>query len=181
VLIGTRSVQGSELVAQALSAHGIAHVVLNAKQDADEAGVVARAGGPGCITVATNMAGRGTDIGLAKATHEAGGLHVILTEFHESGRIDRQLIGRCARQGDPGSWQAITHVGAEIFQRYAPRWSALSLRLAGTRTTLPGTVAEALRHWAQRRAERMNAWTRAMALRSERRQDRLMAFAGKKG
>ncbi|MBC7666538.1 MAG: prepilin peptidase [Caulobacter sp.] len=180
VLIGTRSVQGSEHVAQALAAQGIAHVVLNAKQDADEAGVVARAGGPGCVTVATNMAGRGTDIALAAATHAAGGLHVILTEFHESGRIDRQLVGRCARQGDPGSWQAITHVRAEIFQRYAPRWSALALRLAGARPALPALLASLLRQGAQRRAERMNAWTRAMALRSERRQDRLMAFAGKK-
>ena len=180
VLIGTRSVQGSELVAQALGAQGIHHVVLNAKQDADEAGVVARAGQPGCVTVATNMAGRGTDIGLDPATHHAGGLHVILTEFHESGRIDRQLIGRCARQGDPGSWQAITHVRSELFQRYAPRASALALRLAGKHHLVPAIVASVLRRWAQRRAERLNAWTRAMALRSERRQDRLMAFAGKK-
>ena len=180
VLIGTRSVQGSEQVALALSEQGIRHVVLNAKQDADEAGVVARAGQPGGVTVATNMAGRGTDIALAAATHDAGGLHVILSEFHESARIDRQLIGRCARQGDPGSWQAITHARTEIFQRYAPRWSALALRLSGTRSALPALLATLLRHWAQRRAERLNAWTRAMALRSERRQERLMAFAGKK-
>jgi preprotein translocase subunit SecA len=181
VLIGTRSVEASERVAAALQAQGIAHVVLNAKQDAEEAAVVAQAGQPGRVTVATNMAGRGTDIRLDERTRAAGGLHVILTEFHESARIDRQLVGRCARQGDPGSWQAISHVQAEVFQRYAPGPSAWALRLAGRGPTLPRGLAAALRRWAQRRAERLNAWTRAMALRSEQRQDRLMAFAGKKG
>ena len=82
-------------------------VVLNAKQDADEAALVGRAGEIGSIMIATNMAGRGTDIPLSDAAREAGGLHVILTERHESARIDRQLEGRSGRQGDPGHAEAI--------------------------------------------------------------------------
>ena len=105
ILIGTRSIDKSELLSRMLAERGIEHQVLNAHRVAEEADIVARAGLKGRVTVSTNMAGRGTDIKLGKDVHELGGLHVICTEMHDSSRIDRQLIGRCGRQGDPGTYR----------------------------------------------------------------------------
>ena len=105
VLIGTRSIDKSEALSKILSARGIEHEVLNARHLDQEAEIVAAAGQPGKVTVATNMAGRGTDIKLTADAHAIGGLHVICSELHDSARIDRQLIGRCGRQGDPGSFR----------------------------------------------------------------------------
>ncbi len=103
VLVGTVSVESSELVSRMLKREKIPHNVLNAKYHMQEADIVARAGQPGTVTISTNMAGRGTDIKLGQGVSEVGGLYVIGTERHESRRIDRQLRGRCARQGDPGT------------------------------------------------------------------------------
>ncbi|MBO7534103.1 MAG: hypothetical protein J6T46_08940, partial [Victivallales bacterium] len=103
VLVGTISVEVSELLSRMLQRQRIAHNVLNAKHHESEAEIVARAGQLGAVTIATNMAGRGTDIKLGPGVKEVGGLHVIGSERHDSRRIDRQLRGRCARQGDPGS------------------------------------------------------------------------------
>ena len=119
VLVGTRSVEASEKLSALLEQQGIAHTVLNARQDKTEAESIAQGGEAGRITVATNMAGRGTDIKLAPGVNERGGLHVILTEFHESARVDRQLFGRSARQGNAGSAEAVTAVGDELFLRFA--------------------------------------------------------------
>lgn len=105
ILIGTESVEISEKIARILKNLGLKHTVLNAKNHAYEAEIIAKAGKRGAITVATNMAGRGTDIKLEEGVSELGGLHVIGTSRHQSRRIDRQLRGRCARQGDPGSSQ----------------------------------------------------------------------------
>ena len=105
VLVGTTSVEISEILSRMLNMRKIKHQVLNAKQHAKEADVVAEAGKPGTVTIATNMAGRGTDIKLAKESKEAGGLAIIGTERHESRRVDRQLRGRAGRQGDTGSSQ----------------------------------------------------------------------------
>lgn len=105
VLVGTTSVEISELLSRMLKMRGINHQVLNAKQHAREADVVAEAGKPGTVTIATNMAGRGTDIKLTPESKAAGGLAIIGTERHESRRVDRQLRGRSGRQGDPGSSQ----------------------------------------------------------------------------
>jgi len=105
ILVGTTSVEISEILSRMLNMRKIKHQVLNAKQHAKEADVVAEAGKPGTVTIATNMAGRGTDIKLAKESKEAGGLAIIGTERHESRRVDRQLRGRSGRQGDPGSSQ----------------------------------------------------------------------------
>lgn len=107
VLIGTDSVGESERISASLKENGIEHTVLNARQDKHEAEIVARAGMVAQVTVATNMAGRGTDIPLGPGSAERGGLHVISCQHNSSRRIDRQLIGRCARQGDPGSAQTI--------------------------------------------------------------------------
>ncbi|MBW0000965.1 MAG: preprotein translocase subunit SecA [Verrucomicrobia bacterium] len=103
VLVGTASVEASELLSRMLKREKIPHNVLNAKYHRQEAEIVARAGQRGTVTISTNMAGRGTDIKLGDGVAELGGLHVLGTERHESRRVDRQLRGRCARQGDPGS------------------------------------------------------------------------------
>ncbi len=89
-------------------------------QDKSEAEIIARAGMPGVVTVATNMAGRGTDIRLGPGVAERGGLHVVLTEYHESRRVDRQLFGRAARQGDQGSCEAIVSLEDELYAVYVP-------------------------------------------------------------
>jgi preprotein translocase subunit SecA len=103
VLVGTTSVEVSETLSRMLKRKGIPHNVLNAKQHQREAEIVAHAGLPGAVTIATNMAGRGTDIKLGPGVKDAGGLHIVGTERHEARRIDRQLRGRSGRQGDPGS------------------------------------------------------------------------------
>jgi preprotein translocase subunit SecA len=105
VLVGTTSVENSELISRMLTIRKIPHQVLNAKQHAREADIVSEAGKPGTVTIATNMAGRGTDIKLTAESKSAGGLAIIGTERHESRRVDRQLRGRAGRQGDPGSSQ----------------------------------------------------------------------------
>jgi len=114
VLVGTRSIDKSEHLSRLLSARGIEHQVLNAHHIAEEAQIVAQAGQPGRVTVSTNMAGRGTDIKLGPGVAELGGLHVICTEMHDSARIDRQLIGRCGRQGDPGSYRQFLALDDEL-------------------------------------------------------------------
>lgn len=105
VLVGTTSVEISELLSRMLSIRGIQHNILNAKHHQREAEIVAEAGKPGAVTIATNMAGRGTDIKLGDGVKESGGLAIIATERHDSRRVDRQLRGRAGRQGDPGSSQ----------------------------------------------------------------------------
>ena len=101
--MGTASVDASEVLSRMLKRKGIPHSVLNAKYHQQEAEIIARAGQDFAVTIATNMAGRGTDIKLGSGVTEVGGLHVIGSERHEARRIDRELRGRCARQGDPGS------------------------------------------------------------------------------
>ena len=105
MLVGTTSVEISQLLSRALSLRKIPHQVLNAKLHKKEAEIVAEAGKPGVVTIATNMAGRGTDIKLQDEVKKAGGLAIIGTERHDSRRVDRQLRGRAGRQGDPGSSQ----------------------------------------------------------------------------
>ena len=104
-LIGTIAIEKSELLSQLLKREGIKHEVLNAKHHEQEAQIIVNAGRKGAVTIATNMAGRGTDIKLGEGVVELGGLHIIGTERHEARRIDNQLRGRAGRQGDPGSSQ----------------------------------------------------------------------------
>jgi preprotein translocase subunit SecA len=118
VLVGTASVESSELLSRMLKREKIPHNVLNAKFHLQEAEIVARAGQPGTVTISTNMAGRGTDIKLGAGVQELGGLHVIGTERHESRRIDRQLRGRCARQGDPGSSQFFVSFEDDLMRNF---------------------------------------------------------------
>ena len=132
VLIGTRSIDVSEQLSQRLTGTGIPHVVLNARDPAKEAEIVARAGEQGQVTVATNMAGRGTDISLGTGVAALGGLHVIGTEMHDSARIDRQLAGRCARQGDSGSFQQFLSLDDELLQRAFGEGAAQRVAAAST-------------------------------------------------
>jgi preprotein translocase subunit SecA len=179
VLIGTRSVRASEQISAVLTARGIAHALLNAKQDADEAAVVAEAGQAGRVTVATNMAGRGTDIELGEGVDARGGLHVILTEFHDSRRVDRQLFGRSARQGDAGSCQAIVSLEDEVFTVAVPGPTALLQRLQREGRRLPAGACAALRWLAQWMTERRHTAVRLSNLKQDRQLDQSLAFTGK--
>lgn len=172
ILIGTRSVEASEAAAAALDARGLRAEVLNAKQDAEEAAIIAAAGQRGAITVATNIAGRGTDIKLGEGVAALGGLHVILTEFHESARIDRQLYGRAGRQGDPGSTEALVSLQDELFARFAPWLHAVARRAP------VAMLCALMRRRAQARAEAEHATTRAEQTRSDRDAERALAFTG---
>jgi preprotein translocase subunit SecA len=117
ILIGTRTIDKSILLSEKLRQAGIEHHVLNAYRIAEEAEIVAKAGEQGKVTVSTNMAGRGTDIKISEEVRQLGGLHVICTELHESARIDRQLIGRCGRQGDPGTYRQYLSAEDELLQK----------------------------------------------------------------
>jgi preprotein translocase subunit SecA len=153
VLIGTRSIDKSEQLSQLLRATGIEHQVLNAKHLAAEAEIVKQAGQSGKVTVATNMAGRGTDIHLGAGVAELGGLHVICTEMHDAARIDRQLIGRCARQGDPGTYRQFLALDDEILAAgYGPK-KAARLKARGHKSHGPPGSARLFRR-AQRRVEK---------------------------
>ena len=178
VLVGTRSLEASEQLSALLTAAGIAHQVLNARQDQEEAQVVARAGQPGQVTVATNMAGRGTDIVLGHGVSERGGLHVILTEFHTSRRIDRQLFGRCARQGDPGSTEALVSLEDELFKQHSPRWWRAWLLRRGPKP-LQGILLQGMVRWAQGAAGLQEARIRDATAKADRQQDARLAFTGR--
>ena len=131
ILVGTTSVEVSELLSRMLSQKRIPHNVLNAKQHAREAQVVAEAGLPGNVTIATNMAGRGTDIKLGPGVKESGGLAIIGTERHESRRVDRQLRGRAGRQGDPGSSQFYVSLEDDLMRMFGSERIAKVMDFAG--------------------------------------------------
>lgn len=180
VLVGTRSVEASEILSEHLTRAKIAHVVLNARQDQEEAAVVAAAGESGRVTVATNMAGRGTDIKLLRSVAQAGGLHVIATERHEAARIDRQLYGRTGRQGDPGSYEMVTSLDDELLtasHSKIGRWVARLLVKSGK--PLEGWLARVLARGAQRSAERMHARVRRELLQHEDQLESTLAFSGR--
>ncbi len=166
VLIGTRSVLASQEVSKRLAAAGKPHRVLNATQTKVEAEIVAQAGQKGQITVATNMAGRGTDILLGREVAEMGGLHVISTEPHGSGRVDRQLFGRAARQGDPGSAQMFASIEDDLFLRHAVHQRKF-WRLIG---------ADRLIRTAQRRAEHLARFNRKQVLKNDDWMDEALPF-----
>ena len=180
VLIGTRSVEASERVGALLDRAGLKPVILNARQDRQEAEIVAAAGQPGRVTVATNMAGRGTDIELHPDVRERGGLHVVLTEYHELGRIDRQLFGRAGRQGDPGSYEFIVALDDELFRRFV-RKQVLELAIRGVpRTdTIPAVVGRALKRCGQSAAERLHGRARRRNLAEDQLFDQLLGFTGR--
>ena len=178
ILVGSRSIDKSEYLSRLLHDRGIDHEVLNARQLEREADIIAKAGQHGKVTVATNMAGRGTDIKLSETALANGGLHVICSELHESARIDRQLIGRCGRQGDPGSFRQymsldddILKIGlgddaAEKLQRYRTQSSEQLLRLAP------------IFRRAQSRIEQKNFKSRKMLLYHDRQRQKVQREMG---
>lgn len=143
ILVGTRTIRDSEALARVLEKQKIPHVVLTAKQHDEENEIIAGAGQPGNVVIATNMAGRGTHIDLAKKSRNAGGLHVICVERNESPRIDRQLVGRGARNGQPGSAQSFVSADDYILTTYAEEASeSLKQMKADAIGELPGKLSE---------------------------------------
>jgi preprotein translocase subunit SecA len=181
VLIGTRSVQASEQLSGLLSAQGLAHRVLNAVRNEHEAQIVANAGQKGHITVATNMAGRGTDIQLGTDVAGMGGLHVVATERHEARRIDRQLFGRCARQGDPGSVQPFASLEDELNQKYAPPFSrVLTDYLHSGDKEISSAATRRLINRAQKKTEQIAFCRRRQLLAADSWLDEQLGFTGKR-
>jgi preprotein translocase subunit SecA len=179
VLVGTRSVEASEALSRRLEATGVAHRVLNARQDAEEAKIIAQAGEAGSVTVATNMAGRGTDIRLGPGVAERGGLHVIATERHEARRIDRQLFGRCGRQGDAGSFERMVCLEDELVRLHAAGPRRLALAAAARAPRLAPRLSRLAVGLAQRGAERLHARMRADLLQHDDETANLLAFSGR--
>ncbi|MBT5292133.1 MAG: prepilin peptidase, partial [Cellvibrionales bacterium] len=179
VLVGTGSVASSELLSAQLTEQGICHQLLNAKQDEDEADIIAAAGQSGTVTIATSMAGRGTDIKLADSVAQAGGLHVILTELQESSRIDRQLEGRCARMGDSGSVERIVSIEDVIAENLPNIWFQLVARIP-QRYKLNKIISLLLLRMAQKTLEKRHLKLRSTLLKVDERQDELLAFAGQR-
>lgn len=168
VLVGTRSIEKSEKLSALLTGAAIEHQVLNAKNHAIEAEIVAQAGQPARVTVATNMAGRGTDIKLADDVAQQGGLHVIGTERHESLRIDRQLVGRCARQGDPGHAQFFVSLEDEIIEAFGEKPAARLRKRYRNRGELTTPRMRRLVMAAQRKKERQHRKDRKLLMNYEK-------------
>lgn len=179
-LVGTRSVAASEHLAALLEERGIAHNVLNARQDAEEAEIIAQAGQVGQVTVATNMAGRGTDIKLGPGVTDLGGLHVLATEYHDARRIDRQLFGRCGRQGDPGSYEMIASLEDYFLTSFSKsllgKLARIMNRFGGR---LSHRVADVFAASTQRKAQQKYSMIRRELLRFDESLESAMAFSGK--
>jgi preprotein translocase subunit SecA len=178
VLIGTRSVHASELLSRMLTAEQLDHQVLNAVRHQEESQIVAMAGQAGRITVATNMAGRGTDIKLGPGIADLGGLHVISAEKNESNRIDRQLFGRCARQGDPGSTRVIVSLEDDLINRHAARQTRMARKLSlrfGANQSSP--VTRSVFSNAQKRTQRLARQQRKSVMKTDRWLEDQLGFA----
>jgi len=179
VLVGTRNIRASERLARMLERRGLPFNLLNAVRHKAEAAIIAAAGRQGAVTIATNMAGRGTDIKLGRGVADIGGLHVIATERHESSRIDRQLFGRCARQGDPGSAQAFISTEDELIQLFVP---APLLKLVSTSVEkgAPGAqlIAECSLIYAQKAAQRLAFQQRRRVLQMDTWLEEALSFTG---
>jgi len=185
VLIGTRSIDKSELLSRLMSEPEgdlppIEHDVLNANEIAKEAEIVERAGGAGKVTVATNMAGRGTDIKLGEGVYELNGIHVICTELHESARIDRQLIGRCGRQGDPGSYRQFLSLDDEILSSGLGPRRAARLRARGAKAAAQKNFDSFARLFraAQRKIEAEHFRGRQMLMHHEKERRKMQIQMG---
>jgi preprotein translocase subunit SecA len=183
VLIGTDTVADSEALSAELLAQGVPHQVLNARQDGEqgheESAVIARAGECGCITVATHMAGRGTDIRLSDEALAHGGLHVINTNLNRSRRIDRQLIGRCARQGTPGSCETILAWDDRSWREFAAKGLLASLVGLMKSLAAPAGLSQLACQLAQRSAEARAREQRWQMLQTELQVSRQLALAGR--
>jgi preprotein translocase subunit SecA len=180
VLVGTASVHDSELLGTFMDKRGLPRQVLNARQDQEEAQIIARAGQIGQITIATGMAGRGTDIELGPGVAELGGLHVIITECHEEYRVDRQLNGRCARQGDPGSNEALLSLNDNLLINFYPvRVRRLLGRFLGGDGPLVGCLARWLIRLPQYLMSRQQRAERRSVMQMDEQRGRILAYTGR--
>jgi preprotein translocase subunit SecA len=162
-----------------LEAAGLPHELLDARQHPADAEIVAGAGRRGRITVATGTAGRGTGIPLGEGVAEAGGLHVILTERHDAARVDRQLIGRSGRRGQPGSFELALSLEDPLLERAGGALATIPLRsLASWSLRFGSAPAAAVLRAAQRRTQRAAESLRFRMLRADYRTDDRLAFAG---
>jgi preprotein translocase subunit SecA len=180
VLIGTCSVEESEQVSLWLKQAGYKHRVLNAKQDQKEAEIIAQAGQKKAITVATNMAGRGTDITLGSGVTELGGLHIIALNCNDLRRIDRQLYGRCARQGDPGSAEAIISLQDPALEQF---YSSAMLKLFSLTNSgnkyVPNFIAKPILAYLQQQNQKEQKQIRKLLIKQDHQLQRILAFSGK--
>jgi preprotein translocase subunit SecA len=178
ILIGTRSIDKSEIISRMLTEVGIEHEVLNANKVAEEAEIVGRAGLRGKVTVATNMAGRGTDIKIEPSLEQIGGMHVICTELHDAARIDRQLIGRCGRQGDQGSYRQYLSLDDDILKNgYGPEKSE-KLKAKGLSTAGAIDSYAPMFRRAQQKVERKHFRDRMVLLHHEKERKKMQREIG---
>ncbi|QDS91365.1 preprotein translocase subunit SecA [Roseimaritima multifibrata] len=178
VLIGTRSIDKSVRLSQLLTERGIEHKVLNANNVEAEAEIVEQAGGEGKVTVATNMAGRGTDVKLAPGVESKGGMHVICTELHDAARVDRQLIGRCGRQGDRGSYRQYLSLDDDILKGGFGPDKAERLKRIGETATGELPAYAKLFTKAQRKVERKHFRDRMVLLHHEKERKKMQREIG---
>lgn len=180
VLVGTGSVAESLEVSNWLDEAGLPHRVLNAEQDKHEAEIIAGAGQLKAITVATNMAGRGTDIALGMGVAETGGLHVLALCYNESRRIDRQLYGRCARQGDPGSCEAILSLeDPSLSEFYSTVILKLLAKFGSDNQPIPDRLGRWVLRLPQRKKEKQQRQIRKQLMQQDKHLSRILAFSGK--
>ena len=178
ILIGTRSIDKSEQLSTLLSGLGIEHSILNANHIAAEADIIAGAGAPGKVTVSTNMAGRGTDIKLGDGVAEIGGLHVMCTEMHDASRIDRQLIGRCGRQGDPGTFRQYLALDDDLLLTgFGPKKSR-KLKEQGENSAGPFDRLHRIFRRAQRKVERRHFRQRKTLMYHEKERKKMQRQMG---
>jgi preprotein translocase subunit SecA len=179
ILIGTQSLKASETLSRKLTEYGIEHQVLNARQDQEEADVISQAGEKRRVTIATSMAGRGTDIKLEAETESQGGLHVIITGLHDSSRVDRQLEGRSARQGDRGSYELIISLEDSVL---SPGWS--KILTVFSRIPMPSSMKNKLLltivRRCQSRIEKQHERMRTELLKQDEQQQDTLSYSDKK-
>lgn len=181
VLVGTRTLAQSERISEFLSSANLKHQVLNARQDKDEAEIVSKAGAKGAITIATNIAGRGTDIPINEVVAQLGGLHVIVAELNDNQRIDRQLIGRSARQGDPGSYRYIISLTDEMLLRYVSSWWLNCIRNSFlSRSSIRSLICQSLSNFVQKIHEQRQRKMRKQVSLTDEEMNKRLSFSGYK-
>jgi len=181
VLIGTNSVASSEAISQVLADESIEHKVLNARQDQEEAEIVSVAGHAGAVMVSTSMAGRGTDIKLTEEVRLAGGLHVVITELQDAARIDRQLAGRSARQGDPGSVSRVLSFEDQLVRRLSgPVLKSFIKAISKAGIVLPHRLGYRIQLGCQKKLSRSHYRQRIQLIKVDNQRQRTLAFTGDK-
>ena len=181
VLVGTRTLSQSERISDSLTSAGFNHQVLNARQDQNEAEIIAKAGDKGAITIATNIAGRGTDIPISEEVCALGGLQVIVAELNDNQRIDRQLVGRGARQGDPGSFQYIISLADEMLVRFLPKSLLYMISNRTLRNTKVWPIfCKYMSSYVQTTHERRQRNIRKQVALSDKEMNKKLSFSGYK-